>query len=68
MKFVKNFVPDKRWQNNRRPIVVNGNPLIWFFWKLLTFFKDLLSTIKQILEKSFTETNDFEQGDYDKEE
>lgn len=69
MKFVKKHVPDKRWNNKKRPVMVKGNPLFWFFWKIISITKSLMNRIKLLLEKSFTEIDDVkEEGYHDRRE
>lgn len=58
MKFVKKHVPDKRWNDNKRPVLVNGNPLLWILWALTSGIKRFVSSIKLLLEKSFVEIQD----------
>lgn len=62
MKFTQAHVPDKRWHNNLRPVVVNGNAILWSLWKITTFIKNILDIIIIIIEKSFKEIDDSTEG------
>ena len=69
MKFIKMHVPDKRWNNNRRPIMVHGNLFLWIIWKAISFIREILSNIILLIEKSFKDIEDFtEKEDNAKEE
>ena len=61
MKFVKKHVPDKRRNDNKRPIVVNGNPVLWIAWKLAVIIKNSMNSIKLLLERSFIEIHDLKE-------
>lgn len=61
MQFIKEHVPDKRWQDNKRPITVEGNPVLWFFWKIVVLIKNVAISIKLVLEKSFKEIEDLKE-------
>lgn len=53
MQFIKEHVPDKRWQSGQRPVVVESNPIFWILWIIVSQIEKLFKIIRVKLEKSF---------------
>jgi len=53
MKFIQEYVPDKRWADGQRPIEVIGNPVLWILWKIAKFLEEFFYYLKLFIERSF---------------
>ncbi len=54
MQFIKEYVPDKRWQTGQRPIVVKSSFLNFISWKIICFLNFITSSMVRGVEKSFS--------------
>lgn len=61
MQFIKEYVPDKRWQTGQRPVVVKGNRVLWILWKLTKSLEKIFSSIKLAIERSFKIVDDIKE-------
>lgn len=64
MKFVKEYVPDKRWANGQRPIHVLGNPVMWLMWKITLNLEGFFHQIKLLIERSFKVVEEHKEDDH----
>lgn len=55
MKFIKQYVPDKRYEKSERPVMVETNVFFWFFWKVLNIIEGIAAKLKKVLENNFEE-------------
>lgn len=55
MQFIKEYIPDKRWQTGLRPVVVKTNLFMYVLWSFFSFLKNITSHIKSSIESTFKE-------------
>lgn len=68
MKFVREYVPDKRWQIGQRPINVESNYVFWALWKLSKRLEHLFFSIRKMLESKFKTIDDSKEDSHEQSE